>query len=198
MTQISFGVRTKFNHFRKLENSSHLLCICRQTTESSALKEQLPNAATSRRKSVIKNRELPPIPQESSHDQTGDQVQIMPSSTRSSTSMLKNRALPPVPQESPSEETTNRMQTTPSLSTASILLSSTSIIIDGTLPLNSSLGQSTEQPYSSAPGSTGTLTRVFVLPPFLGADWSSMTYCSMLLSTRCTGVHLNQNSSNVC
>ena len=139
----------------------------RDSTETSASKEQLPNAATSRRKSVMKNRELPPIPQESSHDQTGDQVQIMPCSTRSSTSMLKNRALPPVPKESPSDETTNRMQTMPSLSSASMSLSSTSILKDGALPHNSSSDQSTERPHSSAPGSTDTLTnRVFVLPPF--------------------------------
>ena len=139
----------------------------RDSTETSASKEQLPNAATSRRKSVMKNRELPPIPQESSHDQTGDQVQIMPCSTRSSTSMLKNRALPPVPKESPSDETTNRMQTMPSLSSASMSLSSTSIPKDGALPHNSSSDQSTERPHSSAPGLTDTLTeRVFVLPLF--------------------------------
>ena len=139
----------------------------KHATESSASKKQLLNVATSRRKSVMKNRELPPIPQESSHDQNGDQVQITPSLTRRPTSMLKNRALPPVPQESPSDQTTNRMQTMPSLSSASMSLSSTSMLKDGILPHNFSLDQSTERPHSSAPGSTDTLTnRRFVLPPF--------------------------------
>ena len=139
----------------------------KHATVSSASKEQLLNIATSRRKSVMKNRELPPIPQESSHDQTGEQVQIMPSSTRRSTNILKNRPLPPVPQESPSDKTTNQMQTKSFLSSASVSLSSTSVLKDGALPHNSSSDQSTERPHSSAPGLTDTLTeRVFVLPLF--------------------------------